>query len=240
MCGRYALTSPPELIATLFGITLLGQMRARYNIAPTQSAPVVRRVTSASARTLDPLWWGLIPGWAKDEKIGIQTINARAETADVRPAFRNAFRHRRCLVPADGFYEWKQITPKKKQPYFIHRKDAAPIAFAGLWERWRRPDDPEREEIETYTILTVTANDLLRPLHDRMPAIIGPEDFEAWLDPDLTDPACVKPLLRPFGADALDLYPVSTFVNRPANDGPRCIEKVAPESDPEDGGLFPA
>jgi putative SOS response-associated peptidase YedK len=238
MCGRYALTSPPELIATLFGITLLGQIRARYNIAPGQAAPVVRRAASGSARSLDLLWWGLVPHWAKDEKIGTQTINARAETADVRPAFRSAFRHRRCLVPADGFFEWKQVSPKKKQPYFIRRKDAAPLAYAGLWEQWRRPDDPEREEIETYTILTVPANDLLRPLHERMPAILGPEDFDRWLDPDLSDPETVKPLLRTFPADMLESYPVSTFVNRPANDGPRCVERAAPESDTEDAGLF--
>ncbi len=238
MCGRYALTSPPELIATLFGITLLGQMRARYNIAPGQSAPVVRRHDAASPRSLDALWWGLIPPWSKDAKIASQTINARAETAEVRPAFRKAFRSRRCLVPADGFFEWKRLTPKKKQPYFIHRKDAAPLAYAGLWERWRNPDDPDREEILTYTILTVDSNELLRPLHDRMPAILHPEDFDLWLDPTMEDPQKIKPLLRPYPAKLLDLYPVSTFVNRPANDGPRCVERVSEAAETDEPGLF--
>lgn len=235
MCGRYALTSPPELIASLFGITLLSQIRARYNISPTQSAPVVRQ--RKEGRALDELRWGLVPHWAKDEKIGLQTINARAETADAKPAFRGAFRRRRCLVPADGFYEWKQLTPKRKQPYFIHRKDGAPLAFAGLWETWRHPDDPGSPPLESFTILTVEPNDLLRPIHNRMPAIIPPEDIDRWLDPDADDPAALKPLLRPSPPTELDLYPVSTLVNRAGNETARCVERA--EGPPPDvGGLF--
>lgn len=197
----------------------------------------MRRVRTDSPRTLDALWWGLIPYWAKDEKIAGQTINARAETADTRPAFRNSFRHRRCLVPADGFYEWKQVSPKTRQPYFIRRKDGAPIAYAGLWERWRHPDDPS-EEICTFTILTVPPNELVRPLHDRMPAILAPEDFDTWLDPDIDDPQRLKPLLRPYPDEPLTCYPVSTYVNKAGNEGPRCVEPVPETPEAPEGTLF--
>jgi putative SOS response-associated peptidase YedK len=167
--------------------------------------------------------WGLIPCWAKDASIGPKAINAMAETAAEKPAFRDPMRRRRCLIPADGFYEWKRTSAKSKQPYNIGLTDGGVFAFAGLWDRWK---DPAGREILTCTILTTSANSLVQDVHSRMPVILRPEDYDLWLDPGVTDPAKVRDLLKPFDARLMRKYPVSSAVNRVANDGPECAEEV--------------
>ena len=166
--------------------------------------------------------WGLVPSWAEDEKIGARLLNARSESVATKPAFRAAFRRRRCLVPADGFYEWEKIG-RKKQPFFISMKDGRPFAFAGLWETWHKED----EALQSFTILTTDANDLMRPLHDRMPVILQPGDYDAWLNPQLEDPAALQPLLHSYAGKDLTAYPVNPVVNSPRYDGPLCIEEIA-------------
>ena len=177
------------------------------------------------------LHWGLVPAWAEEPKVGGQMINARAESAATKPVFREAFRRRRCLVPADGFYEWKKLT-SGKQPYCIRGRDHQPFAFAGLWERWLGSD--AYPPIESFTILTTEPNALLRPLHDRMPVILDPGDFDLWLDPAIGEPDRLRRLLSPFPDDRLVAYPVSTRVNRPANDDPSCLEEVAEHAEQEE------
>jgi putative SOS response-associated peptidase YedK len=197
---------------------------ARYNIAPTQDVLVVRADPADGRRAAAMLRWGLIPSWSASDKAGTgpPLINARAETLAEKPTFRTAFRLRRCLIPADGFYEWQQ-TPGgsrgKKQPYYIHRPDGAPFAFAGLWERWGTG-----EAIESCTIVTTAANRTLRELHERMPVILAPGDYSTWLDATIEDPAALQPLLAPCGEDELVAEPIGTHVNKVANDDPRCIE----------------
>jgi putative SOS response-associated peptidase YedK len=168
------------------------------------------------------LRWGLIPGWAKDPAIGARLINARAETVAEKPAFRAAFRRRRCLVLADGFYEW-QKSAKRKQPFFFHLRDDRPFAFAGLWESWEGGDN---SHLETCTILTTEPNDLVATVHDRMPVILAPDAHDAWLDPAVEQPDRLTPLLRPYPAEAMDAYPVGPLVNSPTHDGPGCIERA--------------
>jgi len=170
------------------------------------------------------LHWGLIPFWADDPKVGYSTINARAETVATKPAFRQAFAKRRCLIVADGFYEW-QKTNGRKQPFFIHMKDDRPFAFAGLWERWRKND----QEIESCSIVVTEANDVLKPIHDRMPVILSPEDYETWLDPKVEDKKKLQAMLRPFVASEMEAYPISTIVNNPRNDVEKCVERVGEE-----------
>lgn len=222
MCGRYTLKTPASEIAALFeGIydgLVVPEFRPRYNIAPTQDAPVVRL---SGGRHLEwrPLRWGLVPFWAKDTKSGARMINARSETVAEKPAFRTAFRKRRCLVPADGFFEWQKIG-KKKIPYYITVNSDAPFSMAGLWERW----DKEGEPIETFTILTTDANDKIRPLHDRMPVILERDDYELWLDTEFADAERLKQLMKPLPGDRIDTRRVSTWVNNPRHDDPKCIE----------------
>jgi len=232
MCGRFTLTDPDADLAVQFNLPELPStalrtspaMQPRYNIAPTQPVAAVRLAAGGAARELALLHWGLIPFWAKDPAIGARLINARSETAADKPAFRAAFRRRRCLVVADGFYEW-QKQPGSKQPFFIRLRDGRPFAFAGLWELWKGEDE---SVIESCTLLTTTPNDLIRPLHDRMPVILHPRDYGLWLDLDVQDPARLTPLLRPYAAEEMAAYPVSRFVNRPENDDPRCTEPLAP------------
>jgi putative SOS response-associated peptidase YedK len=222
MCGRYTLSTPTDEIAALFDLATqmdLPALPQRYNVAPTQEAAVVRVVAPGAPRRLDLLRWGLVPYWADDLSIGNRMINARSESAADKPAFRRSFRRQRCLVATDGFYEWKK-EGKLKQPYHIRRKDRHPFAFAGLWERWK---NPEGNLLDTFTILTTSANDLLRPLHDRMPVIVDRRDFALWLDPEVTDPAVLQPLLAPAPPDEMETVPVSRTVNSPAYDGPDCI-----------------
>jgi putative SOS response-associated peptidase YedK len=170
------------------------------------------------------LYWGLIPKWAKDSKIGAKLINARAETVAEKPSFKSAFRKRRCLVLADGFYEWQQQENKKqKQPYYFRLNDGQPFAFAGLWEQW---EDVSGEAIDSCTLLTTDANELMRPVHNRMPVILNPKDYERWLDPEVKEPEQLQPLLRPYSTQEMLAYPVSTAVNKPSNDNAECIKSI--------------
>jgi putative SOS response-associated peptidase YedK len=226
MCGRYrsptTLDSMRELLRFLN--ELPQDIRPRYNAAPTDSLPVVRLDRSGN-RELAMLRWGFIPFWAEDAKIGAKFINARAETVATAPAFRAAFRTRRCLVPAGGFYEWKKVDGGR-QPYHVGLRDGAPFAFAGLWERWNRGAVP----IESFTIITGEPNSLVADLHDRMPAILDPEDYDAWLT--ATDTAIAAAMLQqPFPAQLMAAYPVSTKVNSVKNDTPDLIEPIALDSD---------
>jgi putative SOS response-associated peptidase YedK len=224
MCGRYTLTSPGEVVAETFELDLVPSLSPRYNLAPTQEAAVVRVVAPGAPRTLDRLRWGLIPGWAKDPTIGNRMINARAETVAEKPAYRDSFKRHRCLVVADGFYEWKRVG-KAKQPHLIRRRDLRPFGFAGLWSSWRgaEPGPP----VETFTILTTEPNALMRELHDRMPVILDRRDYAAWLDPANRDTPGLAALLAPAPEEGWEALPVSTVVNSPANDTPACIQPLA-------------
>lgn len=228
MCGRYSITSAPEAMRRLFDLSgPLPNVQPRYNVAPTQDAPVVGFRAEEGERKLAMLRWGLVAFWSDGPDSPYSMINARAETVRSKPAFRTAFKERRCLVPADGFYEWKaQGKGKTKQPYRIVRQDDEPFAFAGLWEHWKPKEGQEGEPINSFTIIVTNANELLKPVHDRMPVILRPEDYTLWLEggPDAADDAEV--LLRPFPSEQLRADPVSTRVNSPQNDDPSCIEPL--------------
>lgn len=226
MCGRYTLTSSGDVVAEIFELVDVPPILPRYNMAPTQEAAVVRVVAPGAPRTLDRLRWGLIPTWAQDPAIGNRMINARAESVAEKPAYRDSFRRRRCLVLADGFYEWKKLDPKTKQPYLIRRQDRLPFAFAGLWSWWQDRQAAASPAIETFTILTTDPNDLLRPLHDRMPVILDRRDHAAWLDPANRDAAGLQALLVPAPVEGWETVPVSRAVNSPAHDEPDCIEPL--------------
>ena len=185
---------------------------------------IIRLDRDTLQRRLVQVKWGLIPFWAKDTSIGNRLINARGESAAEKPAFRAAFKSRRCLVPADGFYEWKKRKGDQKQPYLVRNADGSPFAFAGLWESWT---GPEGEIIESCTILTTDANDLTQPIHDRMPVILKPEDYDLWLDPEVKDPKLLKPLLRPYPSEEMIAEPVSPKVNKASYDAPDCVEVVS-------------
>jgi len=224
MCGRFTLRAPASVIAEQFSLFEAPWWKPRFNIAPTQPVPVVR-ITPQQAepqRQFVLLHWGLVPSWANDPAIGNRMINARAETAADKPSFRTALRRRRCLVVADGFYEW-QTVGKRRQPMFIHLRDDRPMGFAGLWESW---EGANHSALESCTILTTEANDLVRPIHDRMPAIVAPEEYERWLDPAVQKPEPIMPLLRPYPSEPLEAYAVSTQVNSPVRDDERCLERV--------------
>jgi len=182
----------------------------------------VRRVPGDGQRELVLLRWGLVPFWAKDPGIGARMINARSETVAEKPAFRAAFRRRRCLVPADGFYEWRRLE-RGKQPFYVRLRDERPFAFAGLWEHWEGPDETA---IDSCTLLTTEPNDLIRPVHSRMPVILSPKDYDLWLDPGVQKAELLQPLLRPYPSEGMLAYPISTWVNKPKNDSPRCIEPL--------------
>ncbi|MFO0946814.1 MAG: SOS response-associated peptidase [Planctomycetota bacterium] len=218
MCGRFTLRSSPKLVAEIFELPTLPLFEARYNIAPTQMVGAIRL---NDERHYDQLRWGLVPSWAKDLSFGAKTINARSETITEKPAFRNAFQRRRCLIVADGFYEW-QKTGKTKQPMYILMKDERPFAFAGLWERWRG----DNELVESCTILTTTANSLLNKLHDRMPVILSSEDYNSWLDPECDPQRTLVPLLRPFPDEKMKMYPVSSQVNNARHETADCVEPL--------------
>jgi putative SOS response-associated peptidase YedK len=220
MCGRYVVKSRVSQLATMFDLMDVPPLTPRYNVAPTQMVPAVRLKPETKKRELVMLKWGLIPAWAKDAAIGNQTIMARADTVADKPAFRDAFRRRRCLIVADGFYEW-QKTNGKKQPYFIGLKDDSPFAFAGLWERWK---DPCGESVESCALITTDANEVVRPIHDRMPVILQRKDYEPWLDPEVQEPEKLQKLLVPSPAETMRAYPVSLFVNNAGNEDPKCIE----------------
>lgn len=225
MCGRYSLTSPPEAIQRLFALDgPAPNFGPRYNIAPTQDAPVVGLRKDGAARGLAMLRWGLVPFWSEGPDSRYSMINARAESVRSKPAFRAAFKERRCLVPADGFYEWKaRGSGQKKQPHRIVRQDGEPFAFAGLWEHWEPKEGGDEEPIRSFTIIVTDANELLKPIHERMPVILAPEDYGRWLSGEPDD---AEELLQPFPPGKLRVYPVSTRVNAPKNDDPECIEPL--------------
>jgi len=216
MCGRYALTSPPTVIAERFGLAWVPDVPPHYNTAPSQLIPVVRE--TGKGRELALLKWGLIPSWARDVSIGMKLINARAETLADKPAFRSAYRRRHCLVPADAFYEWKPVAGRK-QPYCIRMRDQALFGMAGLWEHWVAPDG---QVVESCTIVTVDANALVAELHDRMPLILAPGDYGAWLNAETREAA----LPRAVPAEEMVAYPVSPLVSNARNDLPACLTPV--------------
>ncbi|MCB9009711.1 MAG: SOS response-associated peptidase [Ardenticatenaceae bacterium] len=226
MCGRFALMTSTEQLAMQFdvpetAVNALPPSVPRYNIAPTQPVAAIRLAENGQ-REFTFFRWGLVPSWAKDLNIGSRMINARSETVAEKPSFRTAFKRRRCLIPADGFYEW-QKQGSGKQPMFIRPVAERPFALAGLWEVWR---DPDGSALQTCTILTTTPNELMAPIHNRMPVIVEPEDFDLWLNPE-PNPEQGLHLLRPYPAEKMTAYPVSTTVNNPRNDVPDCIQPLA-------------
>lgn len=222
MCGRFTLTADPNDLREAFPWLNIPQpLQARYNIAPSQPVAVV---ANDGKQTLDYFAWGLVPSWAKDPSIGSRMINARAETLVEKPSYRNAFRRRRCLILADGFYEWKAPPAKgSKIPMYIQLKGGKPFALAGLWEDW---NSPEGSRILSCTIITTQPNDFMKNIHDRMPVILPESAYQTWLNPMEMNPALLQPLLRPYPAEAMSAYQVSTLVNSPANELAGCIHPV--------------
>jgi putative SOS response-associated peptidase YedK len=227
MCGRYVRKSTRRELAQWFGIDVaeLPDFGPSYNAAPQSIQPIVRLNRDTAQREIALLRWGLVPYWSKDSKIGYSTINAKAETITSAPAFREAIRHRRCLVPADAFYEWQKLDAKAKQPFAIALKSGEPYAFAGVWERWHDPQT--REPLETFTVITTEANEVLKPLHDRMPVILEPRDYSRWLAP--TDPAQLPvDLLRSYDSDKMNAWKVDSRVGNVKNDDPELLLPPAP------------
>jgi putative SOS response-associated peptidase YedK len=225
MCGRYELHTHPAAIALAFGLPFPPDIHPRYNIAPMQDIPVIRN-SSDGVRELAQMRWGLVPRWAKDPAIGARMINARGETIADKPAFRTPFERHRCLIPADGFYEWQALPGGRKQPMHVTMTDRAPFAFAGLAERWLSSTG---EVVDSCTIITVAANALLRPLHERMPAIIAPSDYERWLDHSGEPP---RDLIAGGASAAMTFHPVSTRVNAARNDDASLIEPIVTDDAP--------
>lgn len=229
MCGRYKLATPAEVLRDVFGFVERPNLPARYNVAPSQEAPVVRqRRRPAGERTVQNLRWGLVPSGAKDPKIAASLINARAESLASRPTFAKALRQRRCAVLADGFYDWSG-EGAARQPYLVTRRDGAPFAFAGLWDRWIDRREGGETPIDTFTIVTNAANDLLRVLHPRMPVILAGADLDVWLDP-ASDPARVSTALVGVPAAALRYVPVAKRVNSARVDEANLTEPIGPET----------
>lgn len=219
MCGRFKLTVPFSELVRLYGLMNNVNLRPRYNIAPTQDIAAVR--SHADGRALDMLRWGLIPFWAKEKKIGYSTINAMAETITTKATFADAFKKRRCLIIADGFYEWAKIGPKERQPYLIQMRDRAPFAFAGLWERWK--DWAAEEVVQSATIITTAANDLCGPIHDRMPAILAQADYAKWLGEQPATQDELQTLLKPFDAMLMEAVRIGSRIGNVKNDDAELI-----------------
>ncbi len=222
MCGRYSFSIPSKAKSLVkLGIpqTQLDKLKPRYNVAPSQQ---VAAVLDDGRRHMEALRWGLIPTWAKEEAIGHKMINARAETLTEKPSFKGLLNKHRCLIPADGFYEWKEEA-RGKQPYFIHMKNGEPFTFAGLWSHWQ---NPKGEVIRTCTIITCAPNKLMKSIHDRMPVILTDEAREVWLDPRNKDGAALTALLNPYPEQEMEAYPVSKLVNAPANDMEECLKSI--------------
>ncbi len=220
MCGRYTQTANPEALMFRFGFSMQDvALKPRYNLAPGQLAPVV---VNEDTKTLVMMQWGLVPSWAKEPSIGYKMINARSETLAEKTSFKRLLPSRRCLILADGFYEWAKLK-KGKAPMRFFLKGGEPFAFAGLWDRWKKPDG---NELRTYTIITTQANELLKPVHDRMPVILNREDEDKWLDPEWKDAQKLGELLKPFAADQMESHYVSLMVNSPKNDLAQCIQPV--------------
>ena len=222
MCGRFTLISTGEVVAELFELAEVPKLSPRYNIAPTQPVAAVVCDNPSAPRRLVNLHWGLIPTWAKDPAIGSRMINARAESVATKPSFRGAFAERRCLIVADGFYEWQKVDGGK-QPQYITMTDGGPFAFAGLWEHWRGPDG---RHIDSCTIITTEPNEMMAPLHDRMPVILPRDTYAPWLDPNNTSPADLQSLLRVHPAEGMSAHAVSKRVNNPSNDVVDCVQPV--------------
>jgi putative SOS response-associated peptidase YedK len=232
MCGRYVTVSPPDILVERFHVTenriVDAAAEPDYNVTPRAEVPVV--ATSRGNRTLDRVRWGLVPSWAKDLSIGDRQINARAETITTKPAYKRAFAKRRAIVPADGFYEWQKLAGKKqKQPWFIRRRDGEPLAFAGLWEVWHDATiGDEAPRLRTCAIITTDANDLLQPIHDRMPVVLPEPEWDRWLDPEFSDIEALRALLVPAPDDEFEAWPVSTLVNKADNNGPELLAATEP------------
>jgi len=225
MCGRYNIIPDAEAWVTLFGLSeeigkTISNLGSNYNVAPTQDVPIIRICKGSGERELVLVHWGLVPFWAKDIKSSHRMINARAETVADKPSFRTAFQRRRCLIPVNGFYEWRKHG-SIKQPYLIRMKNAAPFALAGLWEQWLNPED--KTTLESCTIIVTEANKFMSRIHDRMPVILSPNNYNSWLDPLAGN---LSSLLTPCPGDWLDAFPVSTYVNSPRNNDERCLKQV--------------
>jgi putative SOS response-associated peptidase YedK len=234
MCGRFARRSTQEVLADWFGVEIedMPWFAPTFNAAPQSTQPIVRLNRDAGTREFAVARWGLVPFWAKDAKFGYSTINARAEEVVAKPAYREAFKKRRCLVPADAFYEWQKLDAKTKRPFAIALRSGEPYAFAGLWESWKPKD---AEPLETFTIVTTDSNEVTERLHDRMPVILEPRDYDRWLEPgDPTHPP--TDLLRPFPAEKMHAWPVSDRIGNVRNDDPNLLTPAEPE--PEPPGLF--
>jgi putative SOS response-associated peptidase YedK len=233
MCGRFALSISSVVIAKLFELDEVPDIQPRFNIAPSQPiAAILRQGRQEAKRILKQLQWGLVPFWAKDPSIGSRMINARSETVAEKPAFRHAFARQRCLIPASGFYEWQKVKGGK-QPFFVRLQDEDCFAMAGLWDRWQGKE----KIIESCNILTTDANELMKPIHNRMPVILKPEDYALWLDPEKTEKEQLLELLRPFSPNAMVAFAVSRRVNHPTHDAPDCIDPL-PEKKGGENQLF--
>lgn len=220
MCGRFTLTTPAEVVAEYFQLVENPPLEPRFNIAPTQPVAAVR--LAEGERRCDMLHWGLVPFWADDPAFGNRLINARADGVASKPSFRTPFKKRRCLILADGFYEWQKVSgSKQKQPFYIRLRGHRPFAFAGLWEHWEGKDG---SVIDSCTIITTDPNELMQPIHDRMPVILPADAHQEWIDPQNQDAAALHQMLLPFSAQEMEAFPVSTKVNRPTCDAPGCIE----------------
>jgi putative SOS response-associated peptidase YedK len=225
MCGRYRLGAGGKAFLKHFGTSRDDyDWSPRLNIAPTQEVPTIRQEAREPKRVLSTIRWGLIPYWAKDASIGQKMINAKAETIASKPAFQDSVKKRRCLIPADGFYEWKKVDSKTKQPYCFMLSDESVFAFAGIWASWTEPDT--RKVVETCSILTTTPNMLTSDVHDRMPVILRSDDYDLWLDPGFTDHSGIAELLKPYDAHLMKRFPVSTRVNGVRNDDSQCAQPV--------------
>lgn len=227
MCGRFTLIADPNQLREIFPwVNIPFQLKPRYNIAPSQPAAVI---PNDGTNNLDFFIFGLIPSWTKDTNKIYKMINARAETIDQKPSFRNAFKRRRCLIPVSGFFEWqKQEKASRKQPYYIRMKNNKPFAIAGIWEEWNAPDG---SIVKSFAIITTQPNKLLRDIHNRMPVILPPDKWEQWMDTAEISPQVLKPLLKPYPSDQMLTYSVSTSVNRPENDHPECIQPIKSNGD---------
>jgi putative SOS response-associated peptidase YedK len=220
MCGRFVANIPADVLKGIFALIETPQIEPRYNVAPTQQVAVVRN--QGDRNRLDLLKWGLVPTWSKDLSFGSHLINARSETVAEKPTFRHAIKYRRCIIPISGFYEWLR-SGGKKQPYYIQLADQSPMCLAGVWESWKAPDG---SELETFAILTTSANKLVESIHDRMPVILYPDTFNLWLSHNMHDPEQLQPLYQPFPAEEMHAFKVPDLVNNPRFDSPACIAQV--------------
>ena len=221
MCGRFVLTTTSEQIRQSFGVSDVPSIAPRYNIAPTQDIVAICQ-NGDGYRHVRTFRWGLIPHWSKDAASGDKMINARSETVHDKPSFRQPIRFHRCLVPASGFVEWQRQPDGSKQPFYIQRKDGKLLAMAGIWDTWKGPD----HVIASCSILTTTANSLVARLHDRMPVLLSPSEYDQWLDRSITDPQQLNGMYAPYPADPLQAIPISALINNPRHDSPDCLEPL--------------